>query len=89
MMSNTHTPGPWAAQINAEDAGSTHRHWIIADNAPGSHLPALAANEADAALIAAAPDMLSALKGLVSMTDPADSPELAAAYAAIAKAEGK
>lgn len=87
-----HTPGPWVFQA--------HDHWLPAvvigesvwhaglvtgRERPGEH-------EANARLIAAAPDLLAALKALLPWVaaPPSDSAEAwRAAQAAIAKAEGE
>lgn len=92
----THTPGPWLA-----DSGSivSVTRMIIADcfsaiyrNSPPMSDEVMVAN---ARLIAAAPDMLAALKALVVHDEADDSRrglppcmELVDAHAAIAKAEG-
>ena len=115
-MTNTHTPGPWAID-HAEDG----RLIISAPEAAiafpiGSQRP-LERFDANAALIAAAPDLLAALKAIMALQGTqaaakeyrealayASKPETVAkftaaieaieqreqaAYAAIAKAEGK
>ena len=89
-----HTPGPW--QSFADDQG----HDIIAED--GAHIarvePVNSLNpaeeqDANGNLLAAAPDLLAALKALLHQCEymgaPADHPDMAAATAAIAKAEGK
>jgi hypothetical protein len=102
---SAHTPGPWRA-IPPEEQGSHFRSWIVGRgtatlvsvmNASG----ATAYNEADARLIAAAPDLLMALEDAVHLFEQCQ-PYLAdarvsslpvrisldAARAAIAKARG-
>lgn len=82
----THTPGPWRLEL----ANSGAR--IAADK--DTHIcAALAGNRANARLIAAAPEMLAALKEVVRFVDSVGSEHInrvpfAAARAAIAKAEG-
>ncbi len=82
-----HTPGPW----RISDARSTKV--VLIDDAKGQAVGELVwadvRNPADARLIAAAPDLLDALKDLVSVLG-ADSgeAEIVAARAAIAKAGG-
>lgn len=75
-MSN-HTPGPWA--VHPLEPMSVHQPeyqcWIPQ-------------NEADACLIAAAPDLLAALIKTAALLHP-DLPEHKAAHAAIAKALGE
>lgn len=85
-----HTPGPWrVAQINATD-----KPWAVIGQGPhGDEIVAgYLRTEADARLIAAAPDMLAALQVLLASasysTDAMDAAE-AQARAAIAKAEGR
>ena len=85
-MDEKHTPGPWTATgvwTSASDDG-----WSI--EAPGVEvaflyrLPRRSNPEADARLVAAAPELLAALKLIVHhFGDP-----LKVARAAIAKAEG-
>lgn len=79
-----HTPGPWIADdvfVGAKNA----EHYHV--TCRGDHA------EADAALIAAAPDLMAALQDLADAVErftasPQDWPELAAARAAIIKAMG-
>lgn len=93
-MSGAHTPEPWGISkhgtpdyapqygVYAGD-GSDHDHVIVKrDNA-----------EADARLIAAAPDLLAALRGMVPTAYMGEPPKQAEFYAparaAIAKALGR
>ena len=100
----SHTPGPWVvtqlARINARsvvvDADEGRRR--IAKIALSATLPET--DQANARLIAAAPELLSALEGLLdhhhvvaraagdSPGDPDQAPEVIAARAALAKAKG-
>lgn len=102
-MTNTqHTPGPWTA------LGRDGYNSIIIRAEHASHWPALVPEfneiardpeqEANARLIAAAPDLIDALRDIVARIDCYDAgrcpPSLAErcreiALAAIAKAEGK
>ena len=106
MSATKHTPGPWSVREEPHDCfvegvayeghpyfQMCHRVQILSDEDYPTRL-------ADARLIAAAPDLLSALKGIVREIraysspecDDADSlgyAELKAADAAIAKAEGR
>jgi len=96
-MSAAHSPGPWTIlpgvyDTNPETASEfPHGPEIQA----GSHgiiasLPMY--GELNAALIAAAPDMLAALKGVLDPDEANDSglrPEWKAVADAIAKAEGR
>lgn len=92
-MSAKHTPGPWKPACGAR--GSTCRHPAILHDGgqvgnatwQGSE----AATDANARLIAAAPDLLEAIAGLVGCIDHgSENPteKLDAARAAIAKAIG-
>ena len=74
-----HTPGPWAIF----HTGSINQ--IVPAMRPGM-IADLIDNEANAYLIAAAPDLLEALKGVMRVADRA-TVEFDAARAAIAKAE--
>ena len=86
---STHTPGPW--------------HWdgyhlvnkigdVICDDgsAYGEYGPCIDTEGPDARLLAAAPDLLAALRSAVAWHEEFDRHEiwLGAAHAAIAKAEG-
>jgi len=99
---SAHTPGPWVIDWYdnySEETGDTlpptHAAAIKADGAKeavcgtcdGCHKIAMA----DAKLIAAAPDLLAALKAMVKVDaeDGADDEYLRDARAAIAKAEGR
>ena len=88
----SHTPGPWRTFDTAY--GAVH----IVKRASDSHMTDVVVinrerNEnaaADARLIAAAPDLLAALREMMSaMDDGSDEPTLVDARAAIAKAEGR
>jgi hypothetical protein len=96
----THAPGPWNCW---ESALSRARDlWFVdgprpeeADLHGEARAPRVAEvwTEANARLIAAAPELLAALKAIYAYTLPAShffegTPEFAAARAAIAKAEG-
>lgn len=93
-----HTPGPWTVEVMENGYGYS----IVARNKQNKILRVIgpvAANgagikgcsskaKADARLIAASPELLEALKAVVSVTDRATH-EFDLARAAIAKAEGK
>jgi hypothetical protein len=93
-----HTPGPWREVVNCQDyeafptlvyAGSQMIAQIATDQ-----LVEGSADEANARLIAAAPELYAALLEYVerheaSGTDPNGLPEYDAARAAIQKAEGR
>lgn len=86
-----HTPGPWQFRLSTDED-----HALVQRGRSGGFVVRGASVEqenADARLIAAAPDLLLALINLEHGVDlPADSPSLAdiraAARAAIAKATG-
>ena len=68
-MTNKHTPGPWEATVTGNSGGP---HWedvyeVNSDN--GMRRVAEYMSEADAKLIAAAPDLLAALRPFALMTD--------------------
>jgi len=92
------TPGPWRIHNNGADTagevavvyctsagyanicGARDREWSES------------ANDANAHLIAAAPDLYEALENLIAWIDPNenyDEPQTNAAYAALAKARGE
>lgn len=98
-MTTQHTQGPWHVTTNQ------HGHWIydkkgyLVSNASGNIYETNAAIEANARLIAAAPDLLEALllceceismhKGLAWSNAEAVNDAIAKARTAIAKAKGK
>lgn len=90
-MTTKHTPKPWRAVIAFKEAFVNSEHMdkkIRVCNMPPIF------NQADAHLIAAAPDLLAALKCALDYLNgwPADSQQRncrEAARAAIAKAEGR
>ena len=93
----SHTPGPWtlspwtaSSDIAIHGYNDGQRQWIgdVVGDTDSEH--ATDANrDANARLIAAAPDMLEALKGLMPMWQSGiDEPWVKAARDAIAKATG-
>ena len=90
-----HTPGPWRAQLWGNGRGRSYT--VGPDPRGGVAVARKVPNAADAALIAAAPDLLEALQAMVERFGdfapgrpfefPADHP-VVAARAAIAKATG-
>ncbi len=89
-MEAKHTAGPWRATLGnsqMSDPGSTIYHrgqWGVYSDADSHGNP-----EADARLIAAAPDMLAALRGalqLIELVVPFEGDETRNIRAAIAKA---
>lgn len=85
-MSAQHTPGPWALTEKAVVASASTP---IAHRVKWWSIGQLEIEEnANARLIAAAPDLLAALQGVVRVADRATD-EFDAARAAIAKATGQ
>jgi hypothetical protein len=91
MEVTMHTPGPWRSLIiapNNMDSGTT---MVATPNGSGLAIDCadsgltFAESAANARLIAAAPDLLEALKGVLRVADRATD-EFDAARAAIAKA---
>jgi len=87
-MSTQHTPGPW------EPSRMTHDWSVYAENGNGADLCASIKTAEDAALIAAAPDLLAACEGILPLLqsdlDALNNwePEILAVEEAIAKAKG-
>lgn len=84
----SHTPGPWIAERG--NAGSEHPLFVTAPGQSGFR----PWSDEDARLIAAAPDLLEALKNIRSLSrmsgiDRGDAAINALAEQAIAKAEGR
>jgi len=102
-VSTQHTTGPW--RLGKDEMGELHTVWgaqagvaitSVFDNVFGPDCPPQAEATANARLIAAAPDLLDALRWLLAFWRPGsdhDTDEVrlavAAARAAIAKATGK
>ena len=90
-MTSTHTPGPWTAEHNfAGGIAIVGAHRRIHAAHVNKHAETVAEDTANARLIAAAPDMLAALAGMLRSFDfgeefPTDHP-IVAARAAIAQA---
>lgn len=90
----THTPGPWKfvmndGFMNADIYGKNRNHTAVVWS---GNNPSYEIVQANARLIAAAPDLLAALQAIVKITDgsqPKDYPgALMVARVAIAKATG-
>ena len=86
-MSAQHTPGPWeATQVQTVIAGGDQ---LIADCATGCRGLTCQERDANARLIAAAPDLLEACAALIACHDNGGTDvALALGRAAIAKAGG-
>jgi hypothetical protein len=87
-----HTPGPWRFQYSPYEDGFAFSHIKAGDGLypDGFRIDAII-GEADARLIAAAPDLLAELKNIAaicSVAAPEHDLALDRARAAIAKAEG-
>ena len=93
MKEMKHTPGPWVCQTQAN--GSSIRHPVILSDdgavATAQWCDNTQKTNANARLIAAAPELLEALQAFVKYADDVndDSPEFDRASAAIAKATGQ
>lgn len=93
----THTPGPWNIAIrNRHEGECAPGLWITGANntvVDTGNLKAWPLSDANARLIAAAPDMLAALRWLVEAVEDNDAGSLesavARAKAAIARATGR
>lgn len=83
-MTAKHTPGPWFATKDSKynEIARIGRAWNISTELPLSHFGDI---DADAKLIAAAPELLEAVRLLVHS---ADAKAYQAGRAAIAKATG-
>jgi len=84
---DAHTPGPWSARFDHDATGYPcyFLHGVSGDEK--RNVQRLAAN---ARLIAAAPELLEALNGLLNALPSATThPAIKAARAVIAKAEGR
>ena len=86
-----HTKGPWVTIQNTDSLGDKCRYIVAAD---GTHVmgderyyPWCPYEESDWHLIAAAPELLEALKGLLELGG--DDDRRIKAEAAVAKAEGR
>lgn len=91
-MEATFTPGPWTV-VRSDPAQGVDCWWICAGTGNrekefGTVYGGAPQHEANARLIASAPDLLHALKELTRCAAISDA-WLAPALAAIAKAEGK
>ena len=89
-MNDKHTPGPWKIGTpppNGEQTVGTDQGLMVAVATTGAGVQ----TKANARLIAAAPDLLEALKGLMALSDHRVDLRDAAkdARAAIAKATGE
>ena len=90
MSETKHTPGSWERSHQSREIFGGSRHIASVHTAFG----VWEANEANANLIAASPDLLAACEGLVDWVDPNEAMDglhrqIDDARAAIAKAKGK
>ena len=97
MSANKHTPGPWSAGAAGSITAQTDASLPMMDYqialaiSPVRGEKGQAVREANARLIAAAPELLEALQEMVSLVEmviPFDGPQQRKARAAIAKAAG-
>lgn len=91
MSAADHTPGPWATSRDAVPAG--HVQITVYAEGTGERVATAFGSEANAHLIAAAPDLLSAAKAILFQVDQGKVLErdacITQARDAIAKAEGR
>lgn len=89
MSTTKHTPGPWRVESGPYYRAIRVDGEVIADVRQIGR----SFNESNARLLAAAPDLLEALEGLLAVVEqndlPLSDPERIAARAAIAKAKGE
>lgn len=92
-----HTPGPWQSCPHPADDRERFSHWVCEENDPGHNIGICLCetrpdSEANACLIAAAPDMLAALQRAIWFDHPSEMEEPGGLFhdirAAIAKATG-
>lgn len=93
MSQEKHTPGPWEVWQLAEDSDPEGRRIITADEGE-TEVCGIVPHEADAILIAAAPELLEACQAFVTAYEKPHQLEktdtaLRLAKAAIAKANGE
>ena len=93
-METKHTPGPWMFDATLKGDGSFGGSYIVSNNAKRTWPLAEVYREDNARLIAAAPDLLEALKALVADLKPymgqgRMDDKIRNAIAAIAKATGE
>lgn len=91
-MMSKHTPGPWS--IQRQNPSPTTGEWMVAGKSPGYLAEVRDCGsgpvEANARLIAAAPDLLEALEALITAVDASMyGMAIHNARAAIAKAKGE
>jgi len=87
-MNASHTPGPWIRSASLaiwRDRGATMVASVLCDSVSEPSIEEVA----NACLIAAAPDLLAALKDWVEEPFRVDWKRIDAARAAITKAEGR
>lgn len=93
-METKHTPGPWMFDATLKGDGSFGGSYIVSNNAKRTWPLAEVYREDNARLIAAAPELLEALKALVADLKPymgqgRMDDKIRNAIAAIAKAMGE
>lgn len=90
-MNTKHTPGPWnVVPVFAGYAINGYRIYAGDENVARTHAVDEGYDEANAALISAAPDLLEALVAVLNYcVDDEGQPTIATARAAIAKALGE
>jgi hypothetical protein len=86
LMTEQHTPGPWAYNEYTRTIRGPHNHWLATMDSWDGAID----HAANARLIAAAPDLLAALQAVADYWAGGDVPEVLDTQmrAAIAKATG-
>lgn len=88
-MTTKHTPGPWRVNTDTAKRRIFSDHGMVATVEGHGGINRHGTPEADSHLIAAAPDMAEALRGLLDdkyLADPINAERMAQARAALAKA---
>jgi len=88
---NKHTPGPWVVDqlVDGYDIHASEARCHVATASDPEMVWGAIGREEDARLIAAAPELLEALKQIANMGVPVQKEEHRIARAAIAKAKGE
>ena len=86
MSNSKHTPGPWSIYFNSQDDRVIRK--MFPDGQESHSIARCHSGAANALLIAAAPEMLDALKAIVDCAGPGAGPEIGLALDAIQKATG-
>jgi hypothetical protein len=88
MKDTKYTPGPWTVQLDIEYSDDGTKYFSIIGPWPSYEFITGNATAADAALIAAAPELLAALIYLRDCIESGKDPAMGDVHRAIAKATG-